>query len=281
MTTTALIDGDVLCYRFGHSHETVYEGILDDEGNPAREAHWEEAEPDMLEFIEDIRDFINADEVVMCLSDTKHNWRKDLYPAYKENRADVRKPLLWPTIREYLETRYVSYVRPSLEGDDVMGILATHPRLIPGDKVIVSIDKDMQTIPGFLYNPDKDLSVREISPEAAHSFHMQQVLEGDAVDNYPGCRGVGPTKAREFIQDPFLWVPVHRELTRGPNKGSIRTTWTRDRDIGCSLWEGVVSHYHKAGLTEEDALLQARIARICHHTDFNFKTKEVIPWTPY
>jgi DNA polymerase-1 len=42
----------------------------------------------------------------------------------------------------------------------------------------------------------------------------------------------------------------------------------------------VVSLYAKAGLTEADALRQARLARILRWTDWDNKKKEPILWTP-
>jgi DNA polymerase-1 len=41
-----------------------------------------------------------------------------------------------------------------------------------------------------------------------------------------------------------------------------------------------VEAYAKKNLTADDALVQARVARILRHTDYNFKTKEPILWTP-
>ena len=38
--------------------------------------------------------------------------------------------------------------------------------------------------------------------------------------------------------------------------------------------------YEKAGMTEDDALLTARLAYILHDKDYNEKTKEITLWTP-
>jgi DNA polymerase-1 len=42
----------------------------------------------------------------------------------------------------------------------------------------------------------------------------------------------------------------------------------------------VVAAFESKGLTEEDALVQARVARICRASDYDFKTKEVKLWNP-
>jgi DNA polymerase-1 len=104
--------------------------------------------------------------------------------------------LMWA--KEYLAQEYPSFIRPRLEADDCMGILATNSKLLgssyEGDQIIMcSEDKDMRTIPGFLYNPNQpQLGVISISEEDANRFHMWQTLTGDQTDGYPGCPGIGP-----------------------------------------------------------------------------------------
>jgi hypothetical protein len=52
-------------------------------------------------------------------------WRKSLNPSYKSNRRAI-KPILYEYLRKYMfEAGYKVYERPSLEADDVIGILAT------------------------------------------------------------------------------------------------------------------------------------------------------------
>lgn len=130
----------------------------------------------------------------------------------------------------------------------IMGILSTHPKLVPGKRIIVSEDKDLQTIPGWIWNPAKDAKPRYISEEQADYFHLYQTLVGDTTDGYKGCPGIGKTKAPGILQE--------------------------------GGWEAVRSAYARKGLTEEDALLQARVARICRASDYDFKKQEVILWNP-
>ena len=190
------------------------------------------------------------DRMVICLTD-KVNWRHTVLPTYKQNRKGLMKPLLLNVIKEYLATEYESYLRPGLEADDVMGILSTHPTLIPGKKVIISIDKDMKQIPGYLYNPDKDPKPYLVKKEDGDRFHWLQTLTGDAVDGYSGCPGIGLVKANRILDD-----------TSG------------------TPWERIVSTYESKGLTEQDAIVQAQVAKICQYQDFDYEANEVIPWLP-
>jgi DNA polymerase-1 len=163
-------------------------------------------------------------------------------------------------MRAWAHETYRTYERPGLEGDDVLGILATHPTLIPGEKIVVSLDKDLRSVPctlvnyGGIVNPKiKETPPQIITVDEADRFHMQQALTGDRVDGYPGCPGVGPVRAARIL-------------------GGCTTI--------SEMWVRVVHAYQEKGLGEEIALQNARVARICRAQDYNFTTKEVILWTP-
>jgi DNA polymerase-1 len=170
------------------------------------------------------------------------------------NRKAIRKPLVLKPLREYLIESYGAKLKPMLEGDDVMGILATHPTLVPGKKIIVSVDKDMKTIPGLFYrNLEGKGEMLNISPAEACYWHMYQTLVGDTSDGYKGCPGVGPKAAEKILT----------------NKHGI-----------VNMWTSVVAAFKSKGFNEAAALVQARVARILHHTDYNFETKQPILWNP-
>jgi len=45
-------------------------------------------------------------------------------------------------------------------------------------------------------------------------------------------------------------------------------------------WAAIVATYESRGLTEDDALIQARCARILRACDYDFKRREIILWQP-
>lgn len=286
---TLLIDGDILVYQTA----TIVEKAIpwDDDGN-LWTTHWhpEDGYSRMDTQLTYLKKELDADRVIVCLSDT-NNFRKEIMPEYKANRIKTRKPFGIPIMRKYLEENYECFCRPDLEADDVMGILSTHPKLIPGEKIIVSIDKDMQSIPGKLLNLNRarrmldsgeiaslDEAVVAVSVEDADRYHILQTLTGDATDGYTGCPGVGPETALKILEEPRKFIPVEHEIKRGPRKGQIETRWTEGDS--CSVWEAVESAFLKAGLNEAEALQQARVARILRHSDYDFKKKRFIPWIP-
>lgn len=201
-------------------------------------------------------DHFGHQEHVLCLSDTgTKDFRKDLVdPTYKMHRQGVRKPLCFHDLKAKMIAELPVRSFPGLEADDVMGILATKPG--EHERIIVSRDKDMRTIPTKVWTGDKFYN---ISVEEADYFHLYQTLIGDASDGYKGCPGVGPKKAEKL-------------LTQNVDDATdITTPWR---------WFRVVEAYVKAGLTEADALRQARLARILRWSDWDAVKKEVILWTP-
>ncbi len=223
----------------------------------------------MDRLVSSIAEGMNADRIIIALSDyVTPNWRFAVLPTYKQERsktATSRRPLAYRFLREYFESHYKVYMRPGLEGDDVLGILLTHPKLIEGEKVVASIDKDMNTLPGLHTNftrgaNDFGWAVREVSLAAADCYHLEQCLTGDSTDGYKGCPGVGKVTAEKLLL-PF-W---HSEGTEFDVAGA---------------WKAVVEQYVKKGLTEVEALQQARVARICRHTEYDFQAKTVRLWTP-
>jgi 5'-3' exonuclease len=64
----------------------------------------------------------------------------------------------------------------------------------------VSIDKDLDMIPGHHYNPVKKDHYYVNDKEAIKNFY-RQILTGDKVDNVQGLRGIGPKKADKILGD--------------------------------------------------------------------------------
>lgn len=252
---TLLIDADTLVYAAASANEEPFQWS---EWLWSLHCDMDACVAQLEDTVKEIMEGLQSTKVVMVLSDEKR-WRVEIMPEYKANRRGTRKPVTYEPLREYVRQKWNTYQRESLEGDDVLGILSTHPKFIPGKKIIVSIDKDMKTLPGYLCNYAKDRMpapdpwvIHKVTPAMAYRAHMFQTLTGDTTDGYKGCPGIGPVKADKLLE------------------GCPEEKW----------WEMIVATYKLAGLGEEIALQNARVARILQHEDYNFKTKEVILWTP-
>jgi 5'-3' exonuclease len=138
-------------------------------------------------------------QVTLCLSKFKQpNFRHELYPQYKHIRKGRTLPDdLAPSYQILEDPSTIGYpyrAQTGLEADDIMGILGTAYE----STVIVTVDKDLQSIPGRHYNPVKQKAVI-VSPEQANHNFMTQWLTGDATDCVPGMYRVGPAKAAKIL----------------------------------------------------------------------------------
>ena len=262
MPRTVIIDGDVVVYKVAEGCADSYEVTTEEDDEYIyRNIGWasKQAAKDYIEnLIDKICRDCKADSVVICLSDMKSNFRKGINPDYKSNRKSI-KPILYEFIRNYIvnEAGYTLYERPSLEADDVIGILATSDKIIKGEKVVWSMDKDFKTIPCKFRRefPNGTHESKIIHEDEADWWFMYQTLIGDRVDGYEGCKGIGDKTARKLLGEAG-----EKPLTE--------------------MWQIVVETYKKAGYTEEDALRNARMARILRSSDYDFKKKEVKLWQP-
>lgn len=267
---TVLIDADIAAFQVASSREEVFEF----NGRHVLHADLDEGITEINNLIEWITETTGSDQAALFLTGTD-NFRKLVLPTYKGQRTQ-RKPMILPGLREHLQTLPKSFIEDNLEGDDLIGIHATKPH--KGERIIYSADKDLKTIPGLHWDPE-DGEVIEISEEEANRFFYEQILTGDAVDNYDGCPGVGPVAAAKLLDEQLWWKKETRILKSGPNKGEERTEWKLQPGAQ-SPWSSILSAYRKVGLSEKDALQQARCARILRHGEYNFETKEVSLWTP-
>ncbi len=180
-------------------------------------------------------------EIILFFSDSI-NFRKSILPDYKGHR-NRKKPCGYRRVINALKEQYEVIVMPTLEADDSMGIYSTK---YPGN-IICSPDKDMRQIPGKLYDMSE---ITFISETDGPKWHLTQSCSGDQTDGYAGCPGIGVKRATTIFED----------------KGYS--------------WKTVIETFEEKGLTEEDALLNARLARILTVDDYDFTNKRPIPWTP-
>jgi DNA polymerase-1 len=240
-----LIDADIVAYKAAASceHAINWEGDL-----WTYHGYVSEAVSYIEEYLSKVYEALGDGELKLFLTDAG-NWRKAILPTYKENRTGTRKPVLLAPVRDWMREHMSAVSVAELEADDLLGIAATKS---DQKSIIVSEDKDLKTVPCTLYNPSKKELV-EVSAFEADYNHMTQTLTGDVTDGYTGCPSVGPKRAATIL---------------------------KDCKSASEMWDAVVSAYSKQGLSEDVALQQARVARICRASDFDFHTGKVLLWTP-
>lgn len=180
-----LVDCDILLYRVGfatkddeplenclHSGKLMIESILSK--FPGRSWH------------------------KLYLSGSK-NYRNDIATmyVYKGNRDPDKKPKYYKELKEYFIQYWDAEVTDGIEADDAIGV----EQYANKDKstCIVTIDKDLNMVPGWHWNFVKD-NLYYVTIDEANMFFLWQMLVGDkAVDNIPGIDGIGPKKADKLL----------------------------------------------------------------------------------
>ena len=260
MSPILLIDGDQFLYRACAACE---EEVRWDEENHVLYSNAIKATKTAIGSIEKVVAKFEPSQVRLAFTKTE-SFRKSLYEPYKGNRIDMRKPMAYVRVREALEEKYKSLSLPGLEADDILGIWATRD---DKDYIIVSDDKDLRTIPCTLYRQGK---LETITQAEADYNWLYQTLVGDTADNFPGCPGIGPAKAEKFLGPS----PSPELVGQTPQADPW---WPFTAEV---YWKHALSAFEKAGKTADEALTQARLARILRATDWDTDKKEVILWTP-
>lgn len=280
-----LIDGDVLAYTVAAACQHTVE---DQHGMIQPFFRRPEAEGMLRDRIRGLASMFHPEALAKLVISHGDNWRHDIAPSYKGNRDPAARPLGLSAVRTMLGTLVpgvAPVVEPRLEADDLIGILAgqMHERGFEHKTLVIGRDKDFKQIPGWHFTFGNLTSsgspvLTHVTPEAAAKYHLIQTLSGDRVDGYAGCPGLGVERATAIIEEGLEVIPKPGVITRGANKGQTVTKWVSQY---CDdPWRVVVSQYQKAGLTEEHALQQARLANILQLDQFDFNTKEIALWQP-
>ena len=236
-----LIDSDFLAYKAAQACEI---GIDFGEDVIIAQSQFSEVLRVFHNELNKVTKAMMEDDFILYFSSTE-NFRKKIYPDYKGHRMK-RKPLGYKRLVNYCRENHNFKLIEGLEADDTIGIEAT--RFADPNNIIVSPDKDMRQIPSALWNLTDD--VVEITKDDGDRWHLIQSLSGDPTDGYSGCPGIGVKRASEL-------------LDKNENK-----------------WEAVCKAYRDRGLSDDDALLNARLAKILQKEDFDHDRNQPILWTP-
>lgn len=158
-----------------------------------------------------LNDF-QARHIAVVFDAARRNFRYDIYPDYKANRAETPEDLIpqFPLIREATQAFSVPAVeQEGFEADDLIAAYARQARAQGYDVVIVGSDKDLYQLirEGVrLYDPMKSAFVG--LAEVVEKFGVPpdkvidvQALAGDSTDNIPGVPGIGVKTAAQLVTE--------------------------------------------------------------------------------
>lgn len=215
--------------------------------------------------------------------DDARAWRRAIYPGYKAQRehpgAQGRQEM--ELAREFtFAAGFAEVTVPGFEADDVMAALwRAWYRVRPGDRLVLCTeDKDLLQLLsiGTLMLPfssDKMVTGPEVVSEWGVSSPADlprvRALAGDASDNIPGLKGIGPKKAAHLIstaRDSWLLTGIGADdipqVQAWHSIMDLRNPARRpedERGWGASVFDYIVSGTwhprHSAGLGDVHRLL--------------------------
>jgi DNA polymerase-1 len=154
--------------------------------------------------------------MAVILDASGKSFRNDIFPAYKANRPPAPEDLKpqFPLVRDATRAFSLPCIEEQgLEADDLIASYARAAAQRGWDVTVVSSDKDLMQLIGPCGGGHIDMldtmkNVRIDIPEVAEKFGVAPelvgdvlALMGDAVDNVPGIRGIGPKTATKLIQE--------------------------------------------------------------------------------
>ena len=165
----------------------------------------------VLKMIEQLSRKRNPDYMISCFDTKAVSFRNKLYTEYKANRTEMPEELAVQA--PYLKTMMSKLLIPcweleGFEADDLIASLTPFTKTKNWDTYIVSGDKDFAQIVSpnvFLYDTMKDIIYDSKGVEEKWGLPPSQMqdflaLTGDASDNIPGVRGIGPKGAVQLLK---------------------------------------------------------------------------------
>lgn len=164
------------------------------------------------------RDF-KPNRIIFCREAHDRNWRYDVYPEYKGNRAEARTSSVvdfdaFFPIHEGLINSLEQCCKncqfltiPRLEADDLIALIVMNE---PNwDITLVSTDKDFYQLHKYTnfkqWDPIKGEYITVINPAAALA---EKIVRGDKSDNIPSLqKGIGTKRfAKIYTEDLQKWI---------------------------------------------------------------------------
>ncbi len=126
------------------------------------------------------------------------NFRYDVAKTrpYKGNRDKAHRPTHEEAIKNHIISKWCTTVTDGIEADDAMGLAQTNGH--EEESCIITIDKDLDMIPGLHYNFKDEVHYNVTSQQGWRNF-CQQLLTGDTTDNIPGLPRIGKVKAAKIL----------------------------------------------------------------------------------
>lgn len=204
--TLLVVDALNLAFRYKHSGATdFYE--------------------DYLRTVQSLKKSYKANKVIIACDQGSSQYRKQLYPDYKQNRKDkfeqqteaekAQFELFFEDFQKTIEhiqesTDYPVLKFQGVEADDIAAYIVNNRKQLNTDNIwLVSSDKDWDlliqpNVSRFSYVTRKETTWDSWSTQ--YDFNPEdyvsvKCLTGDTGDNVPGVPGIGPKRAQQLVSE--------------------------------------------------------------------------------
>ena len=180
-------------------------------------------------------------EIVLCC-DTRHNWRKELFPFYKAGRkkAKIDSPVDWQHLYDCLnkvkdEIKEVfPYTVVSVDGaeaDDIIGVLCT----VNKPNVILSSDKDFIQLQKHDFVDQWNPFQRKYVKGDPHFSLHEKIVKGDPGDGIPNIKSIDDVFLSEGLrQSPITSKKVRAWFEQDPKNycnAEMLRNWHRNSQL--------------------------------------------------
>lgn len=201
--TLVLIDGHSIAYR-------SYFALI---RNPLRDSRGRNTSAvyGFLQALDKIEVRYPTDHIVITFDAGEKVFRHEAYADYKKDRKPMPDDLVWqvPMITEIAQIQGLPVLlKEGYEADDIMATIVERFKDKFDRVVVVTGDKDlMQMVDNkvVVYDPYKDKEYDAPAVKEKMGVMPEQVtdllaLMGDSSDGVPGVPGVGPKRAKAFLE---------------------------------------------------------------------------------
>ena len=186
--------------------------------------------------LQEILEKENPTHIAVAFDPKGKTFRHEAYPDYKAQREETPEDIRWsvPVIKDIIKAMNIALLEvPGYEADDVIGTVAWKAAgqgftayMMTPDKDYGQLVKDNVYIykPGMGKKPAEILDTQAVCSKYGIESPCQVVdilgLMGDAVDNVPGCPGVGEKTACGLLQKYSSIEDMYDDLSKV--KGKLR-----------------------------------------------------------
>ena len=211
-------------------------------------------------------------ELVLCY-DSKHYWRRDYYPEYKNNRKKTRDSSSndWDAIfgvlnaikaelKEFFPYKHLEVY--GAEADDIIAAIAGELEFNSGKTLILSGDKDFIQLQKFRnvtqYSP---ITKKFINGQDPHDYLDEHILKGDTSDGIPNVLSPDNTFVDGLRQKPLSKKKIAAMIDGEFPNDEIKRNFQRNKKLidldksPTSLLSECVKAYNTAPAGDRSKLL--------------------------